>query len=280
MSEVTRKVVSIAFADGGQVSQGQLLYKLDDADIRAKMRQLHAELELARINENRFRELLKTETVRQEEYDAAFAKKQSLEASADVLEAELEKTFIRAPFSGKIGISKVQVGALVNPGLSLVTLQEQGPVKIQFTISEKYLPLLKKGSSILFSTELTAARPARIIATEPAVEAQSRNLIVQAIASNPDGALRPGISARIIFKTEEEDAKNIVLPTHAFIPGSNGYSVFVVKEGLAKLTPVTIGNRTEEQAIVNSGLNAGDTVMVSNILRAMDGTPVQIVSNK
>lgn len=280
MSEVTKKITAVTYKDGGFVSSGQLLYKLDDADILAKIRQLHAELQLARINERRFAALLKTETVRQEEYDAAFAKKQTLEASAQYLQAELSKTSIRAPFSGRIGISKVQNGALVSPGIPLVTLQEQGSVKIQFSIAEKYLPLLKTGNPILFSTELQDSLQATVVATEPGVDQASRNITVQAIAANPSGSLKPGMSAKVHFKTSSEQAKSIILPTQSLIPGGKGYNVFVVKNGVAKLTPVTIANRNEEEAIISSGLTTGDSVMVSNILRAMDGTPVQVVNHQ
>lgn len=280
MSEVTKKVVSVTYRDGSYVSKGQLLYKLDDADILAKIRQLNADLQLARINERRFASLLKTETVRQEEYDAALAKKLTLEASAQYLNAELSKTSIRAPFPGRIGISKVQVGALVSPGMSLATLQEQGSVKIQFSVSEKYLPLLQSGNTIFFSTQIADSMTARIVATEPGVDLASRNITVQAIADNPNGILRPGMSAKVYFKTSTNEAKSIILPTQSLIPGGNGYNVFVVKHGVAKITPVTISNRNEEEATIVSGLNHGDTVMVSNILRAMDGTPVQVINHQ
>jgi membrane fusion protein, multidrug efflux system len=280
MSEITKKITSIGFRDGAVVSKGQLLYKLDDTDIRARIRQLNAELQLAKVNENRFYELLKTETVRQEEYDMALAKRQTLEATADYLRAELSRTVITAPFSGRIGISKVQVGALVHPGLPLVTLQEQGQVKVEFNIPEKYLALVKPGSKIVFGTESSEQLQATVFATEPGVDRQSRNITVQAIAENSAGRLRPGMSARIRFKTEDENVKSITLPTHAFIPGANGYSVFVVKNGLAKITPVSIGHRNEDEAVVTSGLQNGDSVLISNTLRAMDGTPVQIISNK
>lgn len=169
MSEVTKKVSSIEFRDGAYVSRGQVLYKLDDADIRARIAQLSADLSLAGINEKRMRELLKTETVRQEEYDVAYTKLKTLEASHNLLHVELSKTYIKAPFTGKIGISKVQVGALVSPGIELVNIQEQGAVKVQFNISEKYLPIIKTGAKIQFSTELNETlHKATVVATYPA----------------------------------------------------------------------------------------------------------------
>jgi len=280
MSELSKKVVAVAFKDGSQVAAGQLLYKLNDADIRARIRQLQADLRLAAINESRLKALLQTEAVRQEEYDAALAKLQTLKATEDLLQVELSKTSIRAPFSGRAGISKVQIGALVSPGLPLVSLQEQGTVKIQFTVSERYLPLVRPGSKIQFSTALTERTDATVFASEPSLDQASRDITVQAVASNAAGKLRPGMSAKVFFKTAAETEKRVVLPTQALIPGGNGYNVFVVKGGVAKMTPVTIGNRDEDEATIQSGLQNGDTVMISNILRAMNGTPVSIITKK
>jgi membrane fusion protein (multidrug efflux system) len=281
MSEVTKKISSILFRDGSYVTRGQVLYKLDNADIRARMNQLTADLSLAKINERRMHELLKTETVRQEEYDVAYTKLKTLQASQNVFQVELSKTSIRAPFSGKIGISKMQVGALVSPGIELVNIQEQGSVKVQFSISEKYLPVIRTGAKIQFSTELNEAlNSATVIATEPGVDVESRNITVQAIAINPGGVLKPGMSVKVHFNTTTSANTAFLVPTEALIPNGKGYSVYLVKQGTAKMTPVGIGNRNEAEAAITSGLSTGDTVMVSNILRAMDGTPVQVVSTK
>lgn len=279
MSELPKKVITVGFKDGSFVRQGQVLYRLDDADILAKLRQLQAEINLARINEHRLAALLKTETVRQEEYDIAASKLQSLQAAEDLLQVELGKTIICAPFSGNIGITKVFAGTLVSPGMPLVTLQEQGTIKIQFSISEKYLPLVKTGSKIFFHTALNEEQlPATVVSAEAGVDQQSRNITVQAIASNPGGKFKPGMSAKVFFNTAAAKANGILVPTEALIPGGKGYSVFLVKNNTAKITPVTITNRNEKEALISSGLTSGDTVMISNMLRAADGAPVTVVS--
>ena len=278
-SELPKKVTSIHFTDGTFVSKGQLLYKLEDGEIKARLKQVQAELALARLNESRLQQLLRNESVRQEEYDVALTRLQSLQANEELLQIELSKTFITAPFPGIVGITKVQAGSLVTPGTALVTLQEQGTVKVQFTVSEKYLSNLRKGSQIHFSVAGEKARiPARISATESGIDVQSRTITVHAIKSNHDGKLKPGMSATVYFSTVPEDAKGLTLPTQSLMPGAQGYSVFVIKNGVAKITPVTIGNRNESEALITSGLNDGDSVMISNILRSGEGTPVEIVS--
>jgi membrane fusion protein (multidrug efflux system) len=281
MSELPKKITAVSFKDGSYVRQGQVLYKLDDADVRAKLRQLEAELNLARINEHRLNELLKTETVRQEEYDIALAKLQSLQAAKDILAVELSKTFIRAPFSGIAGITKVYTGAIVGPGMPLVSLEEQETLKVQFSVSEKHLALVQTGNKIQFSTELSDEMfTATVASTEASVDPQSRNIIVQAIATGIGGKLKAGMSARVYFKTSGQHARGISIPTESLIPGGNGYSVFVIKNSTARLTPVTISNRNEKEAIISIGLSNGDTVMTSNILRAADGVPVTVVTNR
>lgn len=281
VSEIAQKIIQVAFQDGGYVCKGQLLYKLNDADLKARLKGLNSELKLARLNEQRISNLLKTETVNQQQYDETAVKLQSLEAQREVLQEALNKTEIRAPFSGNIGISKVDPGAFVSPGTELVSLQDYGTIKMNFSVPEKYLPLVKTGSKINFTTPLSDQQhTATIKATEPGLNAQNRALKVQAIADNPGGKFRAGLSVKLHFSTSAKNAKAINLPTEALIPGGDGYTVFVVEKGLAKSKPVSIGNRTETAATITSGLNNGDSVIVSNLLRLGEGMPVQAVVSK
>lgn len=280
-SEVPQKILQVGFLDGGDVSHGQLLYKLNDADLQARLKQLSAELKLASLNEQRLADLLKTEAVKQQEYDEVATRLHVLEAQKEQLKADLTKTTIEAPFSGKIGISKVVAGAYVTPNTELVYLQDQQQVKINFSVPEKYLPLIKSGSTIHFSTALSPEQyTATIKATEPGVNAENRSILVQAVAANPGNRLRTGLSAKIFFATVNAATKGITVPTEALLPGNGGYTVYVLKEGKAKVMPVIISNRTEARAIITSGLQNGDSVIVSNTLRLGDGSPVQAVTSK
>jgi membrane fusion protein (multidrug efflux system) len=280
-AELPKKISIVFFKDGSYVEAGQALYKLQDSDIKARIRQLDAELSLASINEKRLSELLKTESVRREEYDIAFARLQSLEAQKELLQVELSKTVIKAPFSGVIGISKVFVGSFVTPGVPLVGLVEQQVLKIQFSVAEKYLPVIKPGNKIWFTTELNSQMAAAVVvSTDASLDPQSRNIIVQAQFTNTGNKYKPGMSARVSFSTSNKNEKGMMLPTEALIPGGDGYSVFVVKNGVAKLTAVKVGNRNENEALIKSGLQSGDSVMISNTLRAADGAPVAVVSYK
>ncbi len=278
-SELAKKITAVLFEEGSRVNQGQALYQLDNAELLAKLKQLQAELYLAQLNEQRLSTLLQTETVKQEEYDVAYARLQSLLANQELIKIDLEKTTIRAPFSGTIGLTKVHAGSLVQPGVPLVILQEQGTIRIHFSISEKYTDALRKGRKITFNTINSQDKfTATIIATEAGIDLSSRNLTVNASAGNPQGYFRPGMSVRVYFPTAAENTLGFQVPTQALMPSGNGYSVFTVKNGVAKNTPVKIGNRTDANALITEGLAEGDTVMISNILRSGEGTPVVAVS--
>ncbi|MCF6132796.1 efflux RND transporter periplasmic adaptor subunit [Flavobacterium wongokense] len=281
VSEIAQKITRIAFSDGSNVSKGQLLYKLNDTDLKAKLKELQAELKLARLNELRLGRLLKMESVRKQEYDEAAVKLQTLEAQQEFVQFQLSKTEIRAPFSGRIGISKVDLGSYVTPGLDLVNLQDQSTVKINFSLPEKYLSLVKNGSKIGFSTQLTDQQHTAIIkASESGLEEANRNLKVQAVAVNPKGEFKGGMSAKIHFKVGRAGAKGITIPSEALIPGEKGYNVYILVDGKAKLTSVTISNRSESEATITSGINNGDAVVVTNILRLGDGMPVNAITSK
>ncbi|NML22598.1 efflux RND transporter periplasmic adaptor subunit [Pseudoflavitalea sp. G-6-1-2] len=277
-AELMKKITAVLFRDGSYVQAGQTLYSLDNADILARIRQLKADLQLAAATEKRLNALLKTETVRQEEYDIALAKLQSLQAAEEVLQVELSKTTIKAPFSGRIGISKVFTGTLVNPGMPLVRLEDQHTLKVSFSIGEKYLSLVKPGTRIQFTTVLSDEKVnAVVVSAEASVDLSSRNIVVQATVANNGEKLKAGMSVKVSFPTTPGNAKGVMIPTEALIPGGNGYSVFLVKNGVAKITGVTVGSRNESQAQINAGIVSGDTVMISNMLRASDGMPVSPV---
>lgn len=281
VSELPQKITKVAFKDGTYVSQGAVLYTLNDGDIRSRLKQVGAELELAQLNKERMGNLLKTETVRQQEYDEAYMRFRSLEAQQDLLHVQLAKTVIRAPFSGKIGISKVYLGAYVTPGAELVMLQDQSNIKINFSVPEKYLPLIQIGDKVRFTSELSDQEHVAIIsATEPGLNAQGRSLQVQAITNNDSGHFRAGLSAKVYFSVTSKGAKGILVPTEALAPGEKGYTVFVIKNGVAKPVDVTISNRTETDAVLTSGITKNDSIIVSNMLRLGDGTPVKVFMTK
>jgi membrane fusion protein, multidrug efflux system len=281
MSEISKKVSSVEFQDGSFVRKGEVLYQLESKDILAKLKQIQAELTLAKLNLKRIAQLVREESIKQEELDIANTKVQSLEATEELLLVDLNKTSILAPFDGIIGISKAHPGALVGPGTPLVKIQDQNSLKVEFSVPEKYLGIIKKGDTIRFKTSQSENLIlAKIYATEPGIDPVNRSFLVQAISSSNDNNLKPGMSAQVVLNTSVKDAKGISVPTNTLIPSKDGYSLFLVKEGKARLTPVKLGDRNESEALILDGLMDGDTLMVSNFLRAGDGIPVETVGIK
>jgi membrane fusion protein (multidrug efflux system) len=276
VSEVARKVTGVFANEGSYVKKGTLLFKLDDADLLAKRKKLQLQEKLALLDEKRFRELLSTEAVNQQEYDEISTKLKVLQAEIELLDVDLAKTEIRAPFNGKVGLNKVDVGAYVTPSTALTSIEDVSKVEINFTIPEKYASDIKVGQKIHFLTENNRDLQEGIItATEPATDLSTRSLGIKAIAKNEAGKLVPGSSARITFSLKKVE-DGIVVPTEALIPTSKGYSLFAVKGGKAEYREVKTGSRNKATIQVVEGLSIGDTVITSNLLRLGPGVPIQV----
>jgi membrane fusion protein (multidrug efflux system) len=277
VSEITRKLVKIYMKEGADVTADQLLFKLDDADITARINKLSIELKLAQANDGREKVLLAKGGISQERYDIVSNQRQTIQAEIEVLNVDLSKTAIHAPFAGKIGLRNVSEGALVNPGLILCNLQDISKMKLDFSIPERYAHDLHVGSRINFRTDyLTEEQTAIVEAIEPAVNVGTRTLQVRAIAQNSNGKLVAGSSARVNMTIREMD-KSIFIPTIALIPSSKGYSVFINRKGLAQSNIVRTGIRNQDYIQIVEGVVPGDTLVITNLLRVKKESPLKVI---
>ncbi|MFA6127627.1 MAG: efflux RND transporter periplasmic adaptor subunit [Bacteroidales bacterium] len=276
-SEISRKVISIHLKEGGMVQAGQLLFKLDDADITSRINKLAIQAKLAEANESREKVLLSKGGISQERFDEISNLRQTLQAELEVLKVDLSKTEIRAPFSGKTGLRNVSIGALVHPGFVLADLQDLRHMLIDFSIPERYSRDLKPGSPVTFRTDyLPEEQKAEVEAIEPAVDQQTRTLLVRAAISNTGGMLVPGTSAKV-FLTVKETASSIFVPTSALIPSIKGYSVFLKKGGKAVAKQVKTGVRNSDFVQIQEGVQSGDTLLTTNLLRIKGGSLLSII---
>ncbi len=274
-SEVSGVIQSINFIEGGNVSKGQLLIKVNDAELRAQLIQANSKQSLASENERRAKLLLQKEAISQEEYDITFAELASAKAQTQLIQSQIAKTSIVAPFSGKIGLRSVSPGAYVSPTTLIAKLVNNEKIKITFSIPEKYASSIKKGSILQFTVSGKSEKfTAKIYALEPAVEQSTRTLQIRAIADNPNGLLLPGTFANISLPLEEiKDA--ILIPTEAIIPIQNGKKVFIVENGKAKEVIIETSVRTEKNILVLSGLKKGDTLITTGIMALKPDTSVK-----
>jgi membrane fusion protein (multidrug efflux system) len=280
VSELPRKIVRINVKDAATVQTGQLLFELDNADLLAQLERLHQQEKLAKLNEERMRDLIQHEAVVQQDYDQAFTNLKVLEAQIVELQVMLNKTRIRAPFSGQLGIVHIYPGAVVSVNTVLTHIQDNSLVKVDFHVPEKYAQTITKGSVQKFTVASDSKLyNAKVIAREAGVDENTRTLLVRAVSPNPGRALLAGQSARMHLALHSStDA--LMVSSQALIPSSQGYSVYTVKNNLAQLTEVKTGQRGPNSVEILHGLNKGDTVVTSNLLRLMPGAPVRFVTLK
>lgn len=277
-SEASGIVEGIYFKEGSNVSKGQLLFKVNDLELRAQLAQAKTKEELAAENERRAKLLLQKEAISQEEYDIARADYKLAQAQIQLIRAQIDKTSVRAPFSGKIGLRSISPGTYITPANLVAKLVNIGKLKITFSVPEKYANQIRENSNLSFTvTGSTQKYTAKVYAIEPEVQIATRTLQVRALAENKDGKLFPGTFANVELPLDIiKDA--IVIPTEAIIPVQNGKKVFISNRGKAKEVMVETTTRTDASIVVLSGLKVGDTLITSGVmsLKADDAIKVKV----
>ena len=276
-SEVSGIVEGIYFQEGSFVNKGQVLFKVNDIELRAQLRQTSTKEGLAAENERRAKLLLQKEAISQEEYDLARADLKSAQAQSQLIQAQIAKTSVRAPFSGKIGLRSISPGTYITPAILVTKLVNTGKLKITFSIPEKYASQVKTNTTISFKVAGSQDRySAKIYAIEPEIAVATRTLQVRAIAENKDGKLLPGTFADVELPLDIiKDA--IVVPTEAIIPIQNGKKIFITTNGLAKEIMIETATRTETSVLVLSGLKEGDTVLTNGVMALKNDDPVKVI---
>lgn len=275
-SEVSGIVEGIYFTEGSFVNKGQVLFKVNDIELKAQLRQATTKEGLTAENERRAKLLLQKEAISQEEFDVARADHASAQAQTQLIRAQISKTAVKAPFSGKIGLRSISPGTYITPTILVAKLVNTGKLKITFSIPEKYATQVKSGATIDFTVSgSTKIYTAKIYAIEPEVEIATRTLQIRAIADNTDGKLLPGTFADVKLPLDIiKDA--IVVPTEAIVPVQDGKKVFISNMGKAKEVMVEATTRTDASILILSGLKAGDTLVTSGVMSLKDDAPIKV----
>ena len=273
-NEVAGRITGIFFDEGTEVSKGTLLLKINDQDLQAQLTKNAVQEQMALDDEFRKRKLLDIKAISQEEYDVSANLLRSVQSEKKLLEAQIAKTEIIAPLSGRIGLRNVSPGSFIPSNSLIATLQQVDPIKIEFSVPEKYIRLIEVNMEIRFSMDYTQENfTGRVYAVEPGVDPATRTIRVRAICSNSSRKLAPGAFARISLILEElPDAVRI--PSEAIIGDLDGSKVFVLKNGKATEKRVETGLRTESEVQITNGLQPGDTLILTGLLQIIDGTPV------
>lgn len=275
-NEVSGRVTGIYFKEGSELKQGTLLLKINDQDLQAQLNKNSVQEKMAQAEEYRKKQLLDIKAISQEEYDVAANTLQSIQAERKILDAQIAKTQIYAPLTGKIGLRNVSPGSYIPSNTLIATLQQVDPIKVEFAVPEKYTQLVKNGMVISVSMDYTIEPfTGKVYAVESGVDELTRTIKVRATCSNPNRLLVPGTFARISAVLEQiPDA--IKAPSESLVGDITGNKVFVVRNGKAASVPIFAGIRTEKDVQITQGLQPGDSLIVSGLLQINDGTPVTV----
>ncbi len=271
--EISRRVVKIPFEEGGKVAAGDLLFQLDDAEILAALAETKARAGLAKKNADRATRLVPGKAISTQEYELAKVELEILQAQVQAQEVELAKTRIKAPFAGRIGTRRVSAGAYVVPGTVLATLQDVSRIKVDFTLPERYASEVREGLDFTFRVAGNGREfNGKVDVVEPELDAATRSVRLRGICHETDG-LFPGGFAEVRLALAGE-VETITVPTQAIIPSPRGEAVFLIRNGKAQMQPVETGDRSPSSVRILKGLNPGDKVAVTNLLRIRPGMEV------
>jgi len=260
--EVSGRLIYLNLPDGTNVKQGTILARVNDADLQAQLEQQKTQLDLANKTLKRLSDLLKINGVNQADYDAALSQVNTFQANIKVLQAQIDKTVIRAPFSGELGIRMVSPGAYVTPQTLIGSIHQTDKVKIDFTVPETFSALLVKGNMVKIQNDgLKEMMDATIAAIEPQINTVSRNIKVRAMLTK--GIIQPGAFVKVYL---EQKRKGIMVPTNCIIPDALSNQVVVVRKNRATFVNVETGLRNASLVELTSGINPGDSIIVSGML--------------
>lgn len=279
-SEASGLVTDIYFREGSEVNRGDLLVKINDSELQAQKQRANFRLNLAEQREQRQQRLLERGGISQDEYDATLNEVNVLRSELRLIDAQIEKTEIRAPFSGIIGLKYISTGTYINPNTQIASLQDINPVKIDFSVPERYISRVDVGDQIRFNVQgVDSTFVGEVYAIEPRIDTQTRTLQIRAISSNPDEILFPGAFANIELILDEIDDA-LMVPAIAIVPELNVQRVFVARDGKAQRVTVQTGIRTSDKVQVIDGLQHGDIVLTTGLLQVRDGADIEITETQ
>jgi len=278
--EVAGRVAQIGFREGERVAKGQLLVKLDDSVQLADVARARANLTLSKTKHERSEDLRNKGFLSAQALDETLNNLKVAQADAELMEARIGKTAIRAPFSGTIGLRQVSVGDYVKEGQDMVNLESIDPLKVDFRVPELALSQVKDGQTIQITLDAIPdkAYDGKVFAINPLIDANGRAIVIRAQVPNKDGKLRPGMFARVrLFTSGNQDT--MVVPEEALFPVGDEKYVYKVVDGKAARQKIVIGQRREGRVEVTEGLGPDDMVVTAGALKLREGAAVSIANS-
>lgn len=273
-SETNGRIVYLNVPEGQYTQEGTVIAKIYDADLQAQLTKAKSQYDIAVVTQERLKKLLDINGINQADYDAAQNDATTQKSEVNRLTALINKTVVKAPFSGVVGLRRLSIGAYVTSADIITTIQQVNKLKIDFTVPEIYAGIIKKGSMV--DVQLGAEQlkhKAEIIATEPQINSETRNLVVRALLES--GSANPGSFAKV-YVNASVDKNSITVPANAIIPDAKNDKLVLIKNNKAVFSDIETGVRDAGTVEIIKGVSAGDTVVVTGVLFARPGKPVQI----
>lgn len=274
--ETSGKIVGINFTEGTRVKKGDLLAKINDKPLQAQLQKLQAQQKLVEEKEFRQRSLLDKDAISQESYDQIVTELQTIQADINLIKARISETELRAPFDGIIGLRYLSEGSYATPATKIARLVKMSPIKLEFSIPEKYADEVNIGFPVMFTVDEKNYN-AKVYAIDPKIDPGTRTIVIRAMYPNSREELKSGRYADVTLRLSQiENA--IAIPSESLIPEMEGEMVYVYRNGKAEGTKVQTGLRTESLIQITDGLKFGDTLIVTGILQLRESLPVVLDS--
>jgi membrane fusion protein (multidrug efflux system) len=279
-ANTTELVTKIHFDDGQRVQAGDVLVEMSSDEERAQLAEARAAAEEARSQYERVRPLAAQGTAAKSQYDERRREWETAQARVAVVESRLADRTIRAPFAGVVGLRKLSVGALVRPGDPITTLDDDGVMKLEFTVPATYVDTLQPGLAIAARARAYGSREfhGQVRSVDSRVDPVTRSIQARAEIPNPDRALRPGMLMTVVLMKNPREA--LVVPESAIVSSGRKSHVFRVDADAGNRVQrreVEVGARRAGEAEILTGLAAGELVVVHGTQRVRDGQVVQVV---
>lgn len=271
--EVSGRLTYLQVPDGVKVSAGTILARVNDQELQAQLSKSKAQCNLAEKTADRMKQLLSIHAIQQAEYDQALSQLEAMQAELQLIQAQLDKTVVKAPFSGELGLRYISPGAFVTPATTITTLRANDMLKIDFTIPESYLSWIKKGQTIRFAATDSIEGEAVVTAMETQADLSTRNIRVRALTRNKK--IYPGSFVKVSIASGE-GKQAIFVPTNALIPDASSSKLIVMKGGKGEMIKVTTGYRSATGVEITSGINEGDSVVVKGVLFVKKGASLKV----
>lgn len=270
--ETSGKIVGINFTEGTRVKKGDLLAKMNDKPLQAQLQKLVAQRKLVEEKEFRQRSLLDKDAISKESYDQIVTELQTINADINLIKARILETELHAPFDGVIGLRYLSEGSFASPSSKIARLVKLSPIKVEFSIPEKYAGEVNIGFPVTFTID-DKLYQAAVYAVDPKIDLDTKTISIRALYPNKNEELKPGRYTSVTLLLSQID-NAIAIPSEALIPEMEGEMVYLYKNGKASYIKVSTGLRTETLIQITDGLKFGDTLLTTGILQLRQNLPV------